>query len=156
MDTTSRKRLRFEQARVTRIMVVQALYQIEQRNALTGDVIDEFLRYRLPSKDYPHKANPDFFKELVKATTERLADVDHMIASSLLEDWSMERMESVLKQILRVGCSELLLNPLSTPAPVIISEYVDIAKGFYEGTEPAFVNTLLDKIAHALGHPMKK
>jgi N utilization substance protein B len=34
------------------------------------------------------------------------------------------------------------------PAKVVIDEYLDIAHAFFGGEEPAFVNALLDRVAH--------
>ena len=49
--------------------------------------------------------------------------------------------------ILRAGAYELK-HRQDVPARVSISEYIDVAKAFFEGDEPKVVNGVLDKLAH--------
>jgi N utilization substance protein B len=51
-----------------------------------------------------------------------------------------------VRAILRAGAFELLRLP-EVPTEVVIDEYVEIAKSFFEGPEPGFVNAALDRIA---------
>jgi N utilization substance protein B len=51
-----------------------------------------------------------------------------------------------LRAILRAGAFELLARP-EAPTEVVIDEYVEIAKSFFEGPEPGVVNAVLDGIA---------
>jgi N utilization substance protein B len=39
------------------------------------------------------------------------------------------------------------------PARAVISEYVDVARAFYDGEQPGFVNAVLDKLARSLASP---
>ena len=48
---------------------------------------------------------------------------------------------------MRAGAFELVRRP-DVPTEVVIDEYVEIAKSFFEGPEPGFVNGALDGIAH--------
>ena len=52
-----------------------------------------------------------------------------------------------MRAIFRAGGYELLTR--SAPHEVVIDEYVEIAKSFFDGPEPGFVNGALDAIAHA-------
>ncbi len=142
---------KFEAARVARVAAVQAMFQIFHQSLSKDEVIEQFLRYRLSSKDYPCVANKSLFADLVNATLNRLEEIDHIIEESLTDEYTLDRLDPVLKAILRVGAAELLNQQTKIPPPVVISEYVDITKGFYEGTEPAFVNSLLDSLAKKLG-----
>src|SRR3546814_13626523 len=72
-----------------------------------------------------------------------------MRAAVLDEDWTIERIERLLHVLLRAAVVELS-NRLEVPARVVISEYVDLAGAFYDGREIAFVNGLLDRLAHVL------
>src|SRR3546814_16188540 len=72
-----------------------------------------------------------------------------MLAAVLDEDWTIERIELLLHVLLRAAVFELS-NRLEVPARVAISEYVDLAGAFYDGREIAFVNGLLDRLAHVL------
>ena len=58
----------------------------------------------------------------------------------------LERIDATLRAILRAGAYELIRRP-DVPIEVAIDEYVEIAKSFFEGPEPGFVNGALDGIA---------
>ena len=74
--------------------------------------------------------------------------IDEMIGDALSKDWSLERLESVLRAILRAGAFELTTRA-DIPPKVTISEFVDVAHAFYTGSEPGLVNAVLDRIARA-------
>jgi N utilization substance protein B len=80
---------------------------------------------------------------------ERLDEIDPLIVGALSADWPMERVELVIRMVLRAGVYELLARPDAPPA-VIINEYVDVTHAFYGGNEPGFVNGVLDRIARAV------
>src|SRR3546814_13269191 len=72
-----------------------------------------------------------------------------MLAAVLDEEWTIERVELLLRVLLRTAVFELS-ERLEVPARVVISEYVDLTSAFYDGREIAFVNGLLDRLAHVL------
>jgi N utilization substance protein B len=72
--------------------------------------------------------------------------VDPVIRAALLDDWPLSRLDSTLRAILRAGVYELMKRE-DVPVAVIVSEYVDIAKAFYEEDEPKVVNAVLDRVA---------
>ncbi len=72
-----------------------------------------------------------------------------MLAAVLDEDWPVERLETLLLILLRVGALELSRRP-EAPVRVVVSEYVDLAGAFFGGKEPGLVNGVLDKLARAL------
>ena len=80
------------------------------------------------------------------AYTGRLIDVSHGIARRLAERWRLERIDATARAILRAGAVELL-RLADVPSEVVIDEYVEIAKSFFDGAEPGFVNGALDAIA---------
>ena len=51
-----------------------------------------------------------------------------------------------MRQILRAGAYELVAR-IDVPTGSVISEYVDVAKAFYDKRESNFVNGLLDAVA---------
>ena len=137
---------------LARLAAVQALYQIELTAADPGMVVSEFLSHRLGREidgDQYAEADRGFFADLVKGCTERRADVDAAVTSSLPPDWPLARLESVLRAILRAGCYELLARS-DVPARVVINEYVEIAHAFFSGKEPGMVNGVLDHVARSL------
>lgn len=89
------------------------------------------------------------FAALVRGALERRADLDVMIDGSLGGGWTPERLEAVLRAILRAGAFEISGRP-DIPPKVSISEYVDVARAFYSGPEPGLVNAVLDRIARVV------
>ena len=143
------KKPSFESARAARVAAVQAHFQIDNQKADPKTVADEFLLYRFRTADYPTYPHTDLFLALLKAAVERSDDILGIIEHNLDEKYRMDRVEPVLVSILCVGIGELLERPAAVPIPVIISEYVDIAKGFYEGNESSYVNHVLDRVSKA-------
>ncbi|WCL52991.1 transcription antitermination factor NusB [Gimibacter soli] len=133
-----------------RLGAVQALYQL----GVSDDpkvplVIEEFIRHRLGAEiegDQYVEADTELFGDIVKGAWERRADLDEAIRGCLAADWPLERLESIIHAIFRAGAYELSARP-DVPTAVVINEYVDVAHAFYERTEAAFVNGVLDKLA---------
>ena len=76
--------------------------------------------------------------------------VDAAIVKRLAENWRLERLDATVRAILRAGAFELAHRP-DVPTEVVIDEYVEIAKSFFEGPEPGFVNGALDGITRDAG-----
>ena len=91
-------------------------------------------------------AEVDFFDDVVAGVGAREAELDELIASKLAKDWSLTRLDRPMRQILRAGSYELVAR-IDVPTGSIISEYVDVAKAFYDKREASFVNGLLDAVA---------
>lgn len=138
---------------VARIAAVQALYQIEQVQIKASVVIKEFIQHRFAiglDQKKAIKVDQILFANLVELTETRADDIDSIISGALSQEWSLPRLEYLLRAILRAGCAEMLLDK-GTPIPVIINEYVTVTHEFYAGKEPGFVNGILNKIAQTLG-----
>lgn len=136
-----------------RLAAVQALYQIEITGALTGSVIDEFVEHRLGAADVEAsrgaRANEALFRQLVRGAAVRGSDIDERLAPLLAQGWSIERIDVILRNILRLGAFELMARP-EAPARVVVKEYVDLADAFFSGGEPGVVNAILDRLAREL------
>src|SRR5262249_27878485 len=96
-----------------------------------------------------NEADQAMFADIVRGASSRLRDIDGMIASALSPEWPIERLETVLRAILRAGAYELMART-DVPPRVAISEYLDVAHAFFGGKEPARVNGVLDRLAHVL------
>ena len=134
---------------VARLAAVQALYQMETGGAGVEAVIREFSDHRFDTDIEGQElaqADEAFFAELVRGVVEGQVGIDRAIVHRLAEGWRLERIDATLRAILRSGAFELMLRP-DTPTEVAINEYVEIAKSFFEGPEPGFVNGALDGIA---------
>lgn len=135
-----------------RLAAVQALYQIDHSGDAGDKVLEEFLRFRLgdsfdtENDVAPHK---NLFTEIVRGVGARGTEIDDVISAALSNKWTFERVEIILRAILRAGVYELEARK-DTPARVVINEYVDIAHAFYDGQEPGMVNGMLDRISRSL------
>ena len=146
-----------------RLAAVQALYNAELTNSSADVVLADFLDHGLGAKAsiVPEEIDgvevetalvePDvvLFTAIVRGTLAALADLDPLVQGALTGDWTIERLEAVLRAILRAGAFELLARP-DVPPRVAISEYVDVAHAFYAGPEPGLVNAVLDRIARVV------
>ncbi|MCE2509895.1 MAG: transcription antitermination factor NusB [Alphaproteobacteria bacterium] len=137
-----------------RLAAVQALYQIEFTDTAAETVLSEFRAHRQGGVLEESPAKTDFkkFEAIVSGVEARRQELDARIATVLAKDWSMERLGSVLRAILRSATFELMAG-MDVPAKVVINEYVDLTHAFFEGSEPGFVNGVLDRLAHELRAP---
>jgi len=134
---------------VARLAAVQALYQMEAAGGGVEAVVREFLDHRFGGDiegENLAEADEAFFAELVRGVVADQGAVDRAIAKRLATGWRLERIDATLRAILRSGAYELTRRK-DVPTEVAIDEYVEIAKSFFEGPEPGFVNAALDGIA---------
>jgi len=131
-----------------RLAAVQALYQIDLNDTPVGDVIEE-LRERGDDEEGFGAADDWLLGDIVRGTVANRDDVDGLLEEMLAPDWSLARLEAVLRAVLRAGAYELLAR-LEIPARVVLNEYVDIAHAFFAGKEPGLVNGVLDRVGRRL------
>ncbi len=135
-----------------RLAAVQALYQRDMGGTPVAPLLHEFHHHRLGATidgiEYAD-AEVDFFDDLVKGVDARLAELDALIAGKLADGWSLARLDKPMKAILRAGAYELVARA-DVPTATIITEYVDVAKAFYDKREAGFINGLLDAVAKAV------
>lgn len=138
---------------LARVAAVQALFQWLQGNDEPREVVTQFLRFRSRENDgeggMPQDADRSFFQEIVSGASKRGEDYDKTIAENLRDTWTVERIDKLLRAVLLAGIYELDRRN-DVPARVVITQYVDVARQFFSGGEPAFVNVTLDRIAHRL------
>ncbi|MBA9082341.1 MULTISPECIES: transcription antitermination factor NusB [Bartonella] len=134
---------------VARLAAVQALYQMDIVGIGVREIAVEYKAYRLGKDiDGDQYLDADFqwFRAVIAGVVQNQKQLDPMLQQKLSEEWSLSRLDSILRAILRAGLWELM-NHKDIPTAVIVSEYVDVAKAFFEGDEPRLVNAILDRIA---------
>ena len=137
--------------RGSRLAAVQALYQMELADKTVEEVIDDFSARRLNSvvdvgePMTPETVDEPFFEEIVRAVASGLDRYDDELKQAL-EQRSIDRVEVILRLILRAGAYEILDRPDIDP-PLSINEYVAISEAFFGGAQPTFVNGVLDRLA---------
>lgn len=90
-----------------------------------------------------------FADELVIGCTEKKEVIDQAIRS-VSQNWRLERMPYVDRNIIRLAVYELLVRS-DIPRNVTLNEAVELAKLFGDETSPSFINGVLDRIAFNLG-----
>lgn len=132
-----------------RLAVVQALYQIEITDISLEDVIAQFAASRLRQADAEHNFGPAdeaLFQRILTGVRENEDEINALLASILSKEWSLGRLESILRAIVRAASHELMAMP-DVPRKTVINEYVDVTHAFFADKEPGFVNTVLDQVA---------
>ena len=138
-----------------RLAAVQALFQVDTRGIDALSVVEEFRRQRLSDADTEEgqpdlsRADAKHFAALVLGAALRASEVDALIDAVLPVDWPRARLDPVVRAALRAGCFELLARD-DVPVRVAIDEYVAIARAFFDGAEPGFVNGVLDALARRI------
>src|SRR5690349_5937454 len=135
---------RADARRSARLAAVQALYQMEMSGLGSLEVAEEFAAYRFA--ELPAPPDAEFFNTIVDGVPRHQVEIDRAIAASLSQNWRLERVDSILRAILRCGVFELVARR-DVPAKVVIDEYVALAGAFFGGDEPGFINGALDTIA---------
>ena len=132
-----------------RLATVQALYQMEVSGKGVIDAFAEFEAFWIGREVEGITFKPaenEFFRDILGGVVREQRAIDGKIDAALAAGWPLKRIEAVLRAILRAGAYELLFRK-DVPARVVISEYVDIAHGFYAEDEPGLVNAVLDALA---------
>jgi N utilization substance protein B len=139
--------------RIARLAAVQALYQVEVVGLGADAVLLEFLQHRLDDEIDEGLRLGDMerglFGDLVKGVSGKRGELDEMLEPLLQPDWSLARLEILLRIILRAGAYELAFRT-EVPPKVAITEYVDLAHDFFGGREPSLVNAVLDRLARVV------
>lgn len=133
-----------------RLAAVQALYQMELSDTGVSDVVAEYEHMRLGQEvdgDAYLEADVSWFRGIVAGVVKDQRTLDPMIHQTLPNDWPLARIDTLLRSILRCGVYELTTRK-DVPSRVVISEYLDVAKAFFEEDEPKLVNGVLDRLAH--------
>lgn len=150
-----------------RLAAVQALYEMDLAGAGPDAVLEEFLQKRWrqdmdeggdgsgedagPDDGGDNMVAPDnkWLRELVHGVASQREELDGLIGPALSGEWTVKRLEALLRVILRAGAFELKSKP-NVPANVVISEYLDVAHAFFEDNETRLVNGVLDHLAREL------
>jgi N utilization substance protein B len=132
-----------------RLAAVQALYQMDVGRQSLEDTLAQFQVHHLGREIEGEQylpADADFFRQIVTGVIKSQLDIDPTIDNALNKAWPMARIDATLRAILRAATFELLRRK-DIPTGVVITEYVDVARAFYEDDAPGMVNGVLDSIA---------
>jgi N utilization substance protein B len=116
---------------------LDVLFEAEQRSVSAFDV----LRARREKID--QIVNP-YTVEIVEGVVSQQSAIDEFL-ETYSQGWTLERMPSVDRIILRIGTWELLYND-DVPDGVAVSEAVALAKTLSTDESPSFINGLLGRL----------
>ena len=141
-----------------RLAAVQALYQMDIGGSGVLEVVAEYETHRLGQEvdgETYLKADAAWFRSIVSGVVREQTHLDPLIGQALQDDWALSRLDSTVRAILRAGTFEIV-DRKDVPVAVIVTEYVEIARAFFEEDEPKLVNAVLDRIAKQVRVETKK
>lgn len=126
-----------------RELALQILYELDIKKEELQPFLDEY--WARPFNDgVPDKEIKLFAEKLIKGTIENLDQIDKGI-SSYAQNWQLKRMAVIDRNIIRMGCFELLFLD-DVPPKVSINEAVELAKKYGDTESSKFVNGILDRV----------
>ena len=115
------------------------MFEAEQRDINANSMLAE--RLRLPGQE---SALPQYAIDITEGVIAHLDRIDEIL-ETYSSGWSIERMPSVDRTLLRIGVWEILYND-EVPDVVAIDEAVALSKGMSTDESPGFINGLLARI----------
>ncbi|WP_426042272.1 transcription antitermination factor NusB [Brevundimonas sp. TWP2-3-4b1] len=134
---------------VARLAAVQALYQMELAGEGVETVITEFSNHRFDADiegEALAEADEAWFADIVRGVIAGQKDIDASVTARLASNWRLERLDATLRALLRCGAWELT-HKTEVPKEIVIDEYVELAKAFFDEGDAKFVNAALDGVA---------
>ncbi len=126
---------------LARSQALQILFQAEATERSVADVLNgPFALSEGPLDDYA--------RQLALGTDEQRHDLDAVIGWAST-NWSVSRMPSVDRNLLRLALFEML-DVEEVAIAVTIDETVELAKAYGTDESPRFVNGLLGRVASSL------
>ncbi len=122
-----------------REVALQYLYQVDVTSSHTERTLDEFISHFVEDEEVIPYA-----KEVIDGVYTHLARIDALIEQAS-ENWTVSRMSSTDRCILRIATYELAYRP-DIPYKVAINEGIELAKRFGSPRFPAFANGVLDRV----------
>jgi len=127
----------------SRQRALQVLYQWDLRKQPVDDAIASFYD-TLYSEEHEHKPGRDqFMEDLARGTSEMAGDIDRRI-SEKAENWKLDRMPLVDRNVLRMAIYEM--SRKETPPAVVIDEALELARQFSGDESVSFINGVLDAV----------
>lgn len=122
-----------------REIALQVLYQLEQNPDIPPEEVRGFIDRRLRDLDLRTYAD-----EMISGVRSNQRRLDELIGK-VAENWSLERMAAIDRNILRLGAFEMLHCP-EVPVKVVINEALELAKRYSTAQSSRFVNGILDRL----------
>jgi N utilization substance protein B len=126
--------------RTAREKALQALFQIDVSSTEPSAAIEHVLE---------GERSDDYLSKLVNGVIEHLDEIDQLI-KAYLEKWSLERLATVDRNLLRIAVFELKYEHDEVPEKVVLDEAIEIAKLYGDDQSSKFINGVLSKVKQHL------
>ncbi len=123
----------------SRELALQFLYMLDLRGAEFLEEADAFLR-----DEEGDASTRDFARQLVHGTAEHVSEINEVI-QTVAQNWDIERMAVIDRNVLRMATYELL-HCTDIPPKVSINEAIELGKRYSTQNSGGFINGVLDKI----------
>ena len=124
---------------------LQMLFQVEASGVSPDQAVDLFWR----TFEDADPEGKDYADAVVRGVIGNLDAIDKRVTAAS-QNWRLERMSRVDRNLLRLGTWELMFRT-DVPRAVILDEAVELAKSFGTDESSGFVNGVLDRIATDVG-----
>src|SRR5574340_377891 len=111
----------------SRQRALQVLYQWDMTKCSVEEAVSSFYDTLYSDENEEKPERDEFMEALAKGTSQMAADIDQQIAAKS-ENWKLERMPIVDRNILRMAIYEMSRG--ETPAAVVIDEALELARQF--------------------------
>ena len=135
--------------RQARECALEVLYRLDLVGDEPENTIAEILLRKNPSEEAE-----TYLRRLVDATMGHQPEIDGVLRRHLTR-WRLERLTVLDRAVLRLAAAEILYFD-DIPPKVTLNEYIEVAKTFAGAESAAFVNGVLDRVAHQLREPVPK
>lgn len=126
--------------RTVREKALQALFQVDVSKIDPTDALEHVL------EGHP---GDEYLSRLVTGVVQHRDAIDQLITRQL-ENWTMDRLANVDRNLLRIAVYELVHCSEEVPANVVLDEAIEIAKVYGDEQSSRFINGVLSKIKQQL------
>jgi N utilization substance protein B len=126
--------------RTAREKALQALFQIDVSNTDPAFAIEHVLE---------GKEGDEYLNQIVFGVVEHKEEIDQLIIGNL-EKWTIDRLATVDRNLLRIAAYELKYAKNEVPENVVLDEAIEIAKIFGDDQSSRFINGVLSKVKQKL------
>jgi N utilization substance protein B len=134
-----------------RELALQFLYMVDVQGPDYRPALPAFLDEELDGKQGADEAK-EYATRLVDGTMLHRVGIDALLAEAA-QNWDLTRMAAIDRNVLRLGCYEMLHEP-EVPTKVAINEAIELGKRYSTEQSGAFINGILDRIRKDRGLPV--
>ncbi|MBI2686825.1 MAG: transcription antitermination factor NusB [Acidobacteria bacterium] len=128
---------------LSRRRALQLLYECDLRKIAPDDALKDYFQTLYTEENEQQPSQDEFMEQLLYGVIRDKELLDALITRRS-ENWKLERMPMVDRNVLRLAAWEMLRTP--TPAAVVIDQAIELARKFSGDESARFVNGVLDAL----------